>query len=358
MGKIVLTGGGTAGHVTPNLALFDGLRAKGFELFYIGTENGIEHELVKAFPYVKYYAVSAGKLRRYIDLKNLTDPFKVVKGYAQALKILRGIKPDILFSKGGYVAVPVVMAAATLKIPVVIHESDLTPGLATKLSMRAANKICVTFKQTLDYVNKEKAVHTGSPIRPALFKGSAQFAKTLFQLDDKPLLLFMGGSLGARSINNTLRQSLPMLLKKYNVFHICGKGNLAKELDGTKGYIQKEYVSEELPHVMAAAEVIISRAGSNSINEFLALKKPMLLIPLPKSSSRGDQIDNANAFKAEGYAEVLSDEDLSPERLSQQVDLLYKNRLKYVKAMEKAAGGSGTENVLNVIMQTLKARKK
>ena len=251
--KIIMTGGGTAGHVTPNLALVPELKKKGFEIKYIGSKDGIEKEII-GDANIPYYEISSGKLRRYFDFKNFSDPFKVMKGILEAKKILKKEKPDVIFSKGGFVAVPVVIAASMKKIPVVSHESDLTPGLANKLSAPFCNKLCVTFKESLNYIKDNKGVLTGTPIREEILKGSKEQGRKICDFkENKEILLVIGGSLGAKSINEAIRNNLEELLNIYNIIHICGKNNLDKNLQGKKGYIQFEYVKDELPHLLKAA---------------------------------------------------------------------------------------------------------
>ena len=308
--KIIMTGGGTAGHVTPNLALVPKLKEKGFEIKYIGSYEGIEKEII-GDANIPYYSISSGKLRRYFDMKNFSDPFKVMKGVYQASRILSKEKPDVIFSKGGFVAVPVVIAASMKKIPVVSHESDLTPGLANKLSAPFCNKLCVTFRESLNYIKDGKGVLTGTPIREEILKGNKQRALDICKFkNNKEIILVIGGSLGAKSINDEVRYHIKEILKSFNVIHICGKGNLDKELENLEGYRQFEYVKEDLPHFLKAADFVISRAGANVIFELLALKKPTLLIPLSKKISRGDQVLNANSFEKEGYSLVLDEDEM------------------------------------------------
>lgn len=352
MPKIILTGGGTAGHVTPNIALLPYLRRKGYEIHYIGTKEGLEYELISAQRDITYHAISAGKLRRYFDIKNLTDPFKVIKGYRQSVGILKEIKPDILFSKGGFVSVPVVKAAGKLKIPVVIHESDISPGLATRLCAPSARKICVTFKEAGTKFSSEKVVVTGSPIRNELFSGDSEAARRALGLERRPVILVMGGSSGSLKVNQALRSALENLIKDFNIIHLCGKGKADPSYNHIKGYIQKEYMDKELPDVLALADMIISRAGSNSINEFLALKKPMLLIPLD-AGSRGDQVQNADAFRRDGYAAVLPEAELTGAVLEKAVRKLYSDKESYIRAMQNAPAAKGAENVMAVIEKEL-----
>lgn len=347
MKKIVLTGGGTAGHVTPNIALIPELQKEGWEISYVGTENGIEHELIEREG-IPFYSVRSGKLRRYLSKENIKDAFRVIGGISDAKKVLKEINPDVVFSKGGFVAVPVVIAAGKLKIPVVAHESDMTPGLANKLAMPYAKTVCTTFPETVKYIKGKKGVYTGSPIRKELFNSSAKRGLDYCGFDrSKPVILSMGGSLGAVKINNALRAALPSLLRDFQIVHLCGKGNLDQKLLGTKGYKQFEYVNEELKDIFAAADVIISRAGSNSISEFLALKKPCLLIPLSTNASRGDQILNAESFENQGFAKVLKEEEI--EKIEIEIRDMYSNREKYVKSMENSGAANGVDLIIKEI---------
>lgn len=349
MKKIVLTGGGTAGHVTPNLALLPYLQAEGWEVVYIGSENGMEKNLVEAAG-VPYYGIPTGKLRRYLSKQNISDMFKVVKGIREAKKLLKRLKPDLVFSKGGFVAVPVVLGAKAQKIPVVVHESDITPGLANKIAMPSARVVCTTFPETLQYVPKGKGVYTGTPIRRELFRGEKKKGLAACGFDgEKPVLLMMGGSLGAVKLNRCLREILPELTKTFDIIHLCGKGNLDESLLERKGYKQFEYVSDGLADLFAAADIIVSRAGSNSISEFLALQKPHLLIPLSAKASRGDQILNAASFEKQGFARVLREEDLTPAAMRENILALHENRGKYTEAMKNSNAADGAEAVMTQI---------
>ena len=349
MKKIILTGGGTAGHVTPNLALVPSLRDAGYEIRYIGSYAGIEKGLIEQAG-IPYYGISSGKLRRYFDLKNYTDPFRVLKGYSEAKKILKNYRPDIVFSKGGFVAVPVVFAASRLHIPVIIHESDMTPGLANKLCFSSAARVCCNFPETLQYLPEGKSVHTGCPIRDELKNGSRLAGLKLTGLKaEKPVLMIIGGSTGAVAVNNAVRAVLPQLLAAYQIVHLCGKGNLDKSLDKTEGYVQYEYMGEPLKDLFAMADIVISRAGANAICELLALKKPALLIPLGLSASRGDQILNAESYERKGYSKVLHQENLTPERLVQDVNDLYAHRGQYRQAMEKASDQDAVHKIVSLI---------
>lgn len=347
--KIVLTGGGTAGHVTPNLALLPHLQNKGYEISYIGSYEGIEKKLIADYD-IPYYGISTGKLRRYFDPKNFTDPFRVIKGFAEAKKILKEIKPDVVFSKGGFVSVPVVRAAASLKIPCIIHESDMTPGLANKLCIPVAKKVCCNFPETLNHLPEGKAVLTGSPIREELAKGNKLAAYEVCGFTaNKPVIMVIGGSLGSMAINKAVREALPTLLHDFQVVHICGKEKIDNLLLTTKGYHQFEYLKAELKDIFAMADLVISRAGANAICEILALKKPNLLIPLPAGSSRGDQILNAASFEAQGYSMVISEDDLTKEFLIAKVQELYCNRNTYIEAMEESEQSDSIKTIMGLI---------
>lgn len=357
--KIIMTGGGTAGHVTPNLALVPGLKKRGFEIKYIGSKDGIEKEIIRDAN-IPYYEISSGKLRRYFDFKNFSDPFKVMKGVIEANKILKKEKPDVIFSKGGFVAVPVVIAASMKKIPVISHESDLTPGLANKLSAPFCNKLCVTFRESLNYIKDNKGVLTGTPIREEILNGSKEKGKEICKFkDNKEILLVIGGSLGAKSINEAVRNNLEELLENYNIIHICGKNNLDKNLNGKNGYLQFEYVKEELPHLLKAADYVISRAGANVIFELLALNKPTLLIPLSKKISRGDQILNAKSFEKEGYSIILDEDEMieNDKKIILKLKELKNKKNILIENMKKSGVSNGVESILAVIANSIKLSK-
>ena len=351
MKKIILTGGGTAGHVTPNLALIPVLKEQGWEIGYIGSYQGIEKELIKKEG-IPYSGISSGKLRRYFSFKNFTDPFRILKGYFQAKKILKREKPDVIFSKGGFVAVPVVLAAKSRHIPVIIHESDMTPGLANKLCIPSARKVCCNFPETLKYLPSDKAVLTGSPIRRELLSGSALAGFRFTGLSsDKPVLLVIGGSLGSVKVNAAVRQILPELLKEWQVIHLCGKGNLDSSLTELPGYVQYEYISAQLKDLFAMSDLMISRAGANSICEILALRKPNILIPLSAAASRGDQILNAASFKRQGFSEVLEEEALTADSLLSLIRRVHENRQTYISAMEQASASDAIGTIVGLIRE-------
>ena len=354
MKKIVLTGGGTAGHVTPNIALMPELKKRGYDISYIGSYEGMEKGMIMETK-TPYYGIATGKLRRYFDLKNFTDPFRIIKGYFEARSRLKKIHPDVVFSKGGFVAVPVVRAAHALKIPVIIHESDMTPGLANKLCIPVASKVCCNFPETLKYLPSDKAVLSGSPIRSELFEGDRSRGLHFCGLtSDKPVILIMGGSLGAVAVNEAVRAVLPELLKDFQVIHLCGKGKTDKSLSNMTGYVQYEFIKEELRDLLAAADLIISRAGANAICEILALKKPNILIPLSAQASRGDQILNAASFEKLGYSIVIQEEDVTNEKLLKAVNEAFDNKEKYIAAMNKSQLNNSIEKIVGLINSAAK----
>lgn len=357
MKRILMTGGGTAGHVTPNLALVPSLRELGYDIVYIGSYTGIEKSLIEEEG-IPYYGISSGKLRRYFDLKNFSDPFKVMKGYFQAASLLRKLKPDIVFSKGGFVSVPVVLAAGRKKIPTIIHESDMTPGLANKLAIPSATKVCCTFPETQKYLPEGKSVLSGSPIRHELLEGEKEKGLAICGFnEEKPVLMIIGGSTGARVINENVRNSLDQLLPHYQILHLCGKGMLDESLLEKEGYVQFEYVKEELKHLFAAADLVISRAGANSICELLTLQMPNILIPLSAAASRGDQILNAASFEKSGYSYILKEEDLTPQSLIDAVSYVSSHIEEYKKALAQSPTPDAIHTIISLIEETVSASK-
>lgn len=344
MKRIVLTGGGTAGHVSPNQALIPHLLREGWEIHYIGTKAGIERQLIEPMENVTYHAVSSGKLRRYFDLKNFTDPFRVIAGAFQSFSIIRRLKPSVVFSKGGFVSVPVVVGAALCGVPVVMHESDITPGLANKLCKPFSKVICTTFPECAKLLGS-KGLETGTPLRETIYGGDKARGLKLAGFDgSKPVLMMIGGSLGAQTVNACLREALPELTKKFDVLHVCGKGNLDESLAAMPGYKQFEYLSAELPDAFACADIVLSRAGSNSLSELLALRKPALLIPY--HSGRGDQVLNANSLKARGLAHVMIQSEMNKDSLVKALDDLWNDRQLLVQRMDALPDANGTKAVL------------
>lgn len=349
MKRIILTGGGTAGHVTPNIALLPRLKELQYDIHYIGSYNGIEKELIEQFG-IPYHGIATGKLRRYFSVQNFTDPFRVLKGMGDAKKLVKILKPDVIFSKGGFVSVPVVLAGKSRHVPTIIHESDMTPGLANKLSLSAATKVCCNFPETLNCLPEGKAVLTGSPIRQELLSGDKYKARNLLGFaSDKPVILIVGGSLGSVVVNDAVRGILPKLLKTYQVIHLCGRGKVDESLKGLEGYAQFEYVKEELKDLFALTDIVISRAGANAICELLALHKPNLLIPLSANASRGDQILNARSFERQGFSVVLEEEELNQEILLSSINHLYENKKTYINTMKQSSQQNSIDTIIDLI---------
>lgn len=349
MKRILLTGGGTAGHVTPNIALLPSLKKLGYDIHYMGSYEGIEKKLIADYD-IPYYGIATGKLRRYFSLRNLTDPVHVLQGFHEAKKIIKKIQPDVVFSKGGFVSVPVVRATASLGIPCIIHESDMTPGLANKLCIPAARKVCCNFPETLQNLPAAKAVLTGSPIREELSSGNKITGLDLCGFTaNKPVIMVIGGSTGARAINIAVREALDELLEDFQIVHLCGKDNVDNLLLDKKGYKQFEYVKTELKDLFAMTDLVISRAGANAICELLALKKPNILIPLPLSCSRGDQILNAKSFESQGFSVVLNEDDLDARLLVDKVRELYCGRQSYIDAMKKSNQLNSIQTIIELI---------
>ena len=354
MKRIVLTGGGTAGHVTPNIALIPKLKELGYEIHYIGSKDGIEKKLIEELG-IPYYGISSGKLRRYFDVKNFTDPMKVVKGFFEAKALLKKLNPNVVFSKGGFVTVPVVIAAKKLKIPAVIHESDLTPGLANRLCIPSATKVCANFPETIKYLPEGKAVLTGSPIRKELFSGNKIAGLDFCGFTaNKPVILVTGGSLGSVAVNDAIRNLLPTLLRDYQVIHLCGKDKIDPKLQGKPGYVQYEYIKEELSDLFAAADLVISRAGANTICEILAMRKPNILVPLSAASSRGDQILNAESFQSQGFSYVVKEEELSNETLLDAIKSVFESKENYILAMSQSKQNNAIDTITSLLEEVSK----
>ena len=336
MKKIIFTGGGSGGHVTLNLGLIPLFLQDGWEVVYIGSKTGIENELIRKISGVKYYAIATGKLRRYFSWENFKDAMRVPLGVMQAWNIIRKEKPDVIFSKGGFVSFPVVLSGWLNRIkPIYMHESDVTPGLANKMSLPFVSTFFTTFADTAEYVNDKSKVRCVGPVlTDRLNNGDVEKARDMCNFTaDKPVLMFVGGSLGAKSINNAVIKNLETLLEKYQIIHICGKGQTTRAR--CEGYAPFEFVDKEFKDLMALADVVVSRSGSNAIFELLSQKKPMLLVPLPSTSSRGEQSLNAKSFQKQGFAEVLSDDKVEAELVA-AVDNLFAYRHEYVANMENA----------------------
>ncbi len=347
---IVFTGGGSAGHVTPNIALIEAFQQDKVNIAYIGSKTGIEKNLIEALN-ISYYPIETGKIRRYLTWQHLLEPFKIIYGFFQSLALLRKLKPSVVFSKGGFVSFPVVISAWCLKIPVVSHESDMTPGLANRLSKPFTQKFCINFEAGIKHFNDPSLVHvTGTPIRKALLSGDKQKAYELTGFSQsKPTLMVIGGSLGAQKINKVIREALPEILKKYQVIHICGKGNVESKFNDIAGYQQYEFVGAPLGDLFALSDIVVSRSGANALCELLTLAKPHLLIPLSKEASRGDQLDNAAYFEKLGASKVLQEKELSAKRLLKDLDDLINNQAHYQQVIESLGYGSATEKVKSIL---------
>ena len=342
MKTIVLTGGGTAGHVMPHIALLPELTKQFDQICYIGSFGGMEKDIICKHKQIKYYEISAHKLNRNKPLKNLALPFLFIKSVNQAKKLLKYIKPNIVFSKGGYVSLPVVFAAKSLKIPVVAHESDLSAGLANRLCKSKAQAICTTFEETANKLGK-KGVYTGSPI-----------VKSNFELikKNKPIVLITGGSLGATAINKAVFDCAKELAKKFYVIHQVGKSKTNKKLK-IEDYEQIEFASN-MQQLIASADVVVSRGGSNTIFELAYAHKPMLIIPLPKGASRGDQVENAAYFEKLGYGKVLQQENLNGQTLLNAINELYQNKNSYISTLKNAKIPNGTQKILEILLKHIK----
>lgn len=352
--RILFTGGGSAGHVIVNLALIPVFQREGWEIDYIGSKNGIERTLIEQLEGVTYYPISTGKLRRYMSIENMKDPFKVMKGTLQAWRIIGKRKPSVIFSKGGFVSVPVVLASKMRGVSAVIHESDYTPGLANKLAIPFSKKVLATFPETMKYLPENKAEYVGAVIREELFQGDKDKGLALCGFSrSKPVLLIMGGSGGSEKINTTIRGTLDEILPHFQVVHICGTGKIDESIN-KDGYIQFEYVNEELKDIFAATDFVLSRAGSNAIFEFLALRIPMLLIPLSREASRGDQIINAKSFQDKSYARVLEEEDLTDNTLVKELEKLVQQAPIMLDKMKEFQSEKSRDRVVEIIKQSVK----
>jgi len=313
----MVTGGGSAGHVVPALPVIEALLEGGAEVHFVGGTSGLEERLVLPLG-VAYHGIQTGKLRRYFSMTNLADAFRIPLGIWQAWRLVRRLRPGVVFSKGGFVSFPVVIGAWLNRVPVVAHESDLTPGLANRLAQPFVKSLCVNFPDTTARVRR--VVATGTPLRRALVDGDPDRGRSLLGIDaERPVLLVVGGSLGAARLNEVVRSALHELLATHVVVHVCGAGKLDASLSATPGYIQREYVDDGWGDVIAAADLVVSRAGANALYEWLALAKPHLLVPLPRAASRGDQVENAAFAQSRGWSLVLPERKLDPTTLTSSI---------------------------------------
>lgn len=367
--KIVFTGGGTAGHIFPGLAVAEEIKkiTTDAELVWIGSKNENEKKLVSEYG-LDFFSIPTGKLRRYFSLENVLDVFKVIAGIFKSVILLLKIKPDLVFSKGGYVSVPPCIAASILRIPIIIHESDFSPGLTTKITAKFATIICVSYSETIKMFSKElqkKCFYTGNPVRESFYKASSEDGRKFLGASDKKILLVLGGSLGATQINDLIFETITTLCKNFFVVHQLGIKNfnesekIKKRLldnDPTllKNYKPFEFIQKEMPDVLAASDIVVSRAGANSLWEIISQRKPSILIPLSKGSSRGDQIENANFFKDADCAEVLLDDDVNGENFLRIIDLIFTDEEKLVKmsiAAQKILPENATKKITKIIME-------
>ena len=353
MKRIFFTGGGTAGHVTPNIALIERMLKQGWEVHYVGSSGGIEESMVSDLS-IKFHAIATGKLRRYFSWQNFLDPLKIIYGLLQSLWLCVRLRPSIVFSKGGFVAVPIVVGAWLCRIPVIAHESDITPGLANKLCFPFVRHVCVNFQETEKYLGKtpvkqsnnrtrknvSKVIVTGSPVRTALLEGDAERGRAFLNFNNtRPILLVFGGSLGAKAINDWVWGSIAELITRYQVVHIVGAGNISDSVvdqgsDSAQGYYQAEFLQSEFGDVLAAADLVLSRAGANSIYELLLMRKPHILVPLTARASRGDQIINAQIFEAKGMSQVIEEDKIVSTDIVQVIEKTMENRSRQLAAIE------------------------
>ena len=355
--RIVFTGGGTAGHVTPNLALIDVLQREGWQIDYIGSKASVEQEMIQGLG-LSFYAINSGKLRRYFSWKNFLDPFKILLGIGQAYRLLRKLQTDVVFSKGGFVAFPVVFAAWLNRIPVVVHESDISPGLANRLSFPFVDKICVNFAATKTYFKNPFRVEvTGTPIRKELFQGNRQRGLERCGFNQqKPCLLVMGGSQGATHLNTCVREALVSLNQQYQVIHLCGKGKVDDSLRSNSEYYQFEYANEELADLFAASDLVVSRSGANALFEILALQKAHVLVPLSAKVSRGDQIHNARFFNKQGISTVVDDDTLTATALLDAIHHVSTHQDEIVTRIKSLAIESATLKIISIIKEQRNAK--
>lgn len=344
MATIVLTGGGTAGHVMPHLALLPYLKKDFDNIYYIGSVGGMEKSIIQKTG-IPYFSVPCAKLARSFTLKNLKIPFTLFSGIKKSGKILDELKPDVIFSKGGYVSLPVVIAAKKRNIPVIAHESDFSIGLANRIAAKYCEKVLTAFPQAAKSL--KNGVFVGAPLRRSIFSAKKLESLKHFGLSgEKPVILATGGSLGASAINAALRDALDNVLPTFDVLHVCGKGNLSGI--HKKGYVEIEF-TDKMDMALCAADVCISRAGANTVFEMASLAKPMLLIPLPKGVSRGDQILNAEHFKNLGLAKVLYQDNLSPESLIRAINALYENRHKFSENFKAHPVNDASEKIASIL---------
>lgn len=345
MSTIILTGGGTAGHVMPNIALLPKLKNCFDKIIYIGSFDGIERNIIKQYPFIDFYPITTVKLIRKFTLKNLAIPFKLLKGIIEAKHIIKKTKPNIIFSKGGFVSLPVTFAAKKLKVPVVLHESDLTMGLANKLSAKSAVCVLTTFPQTAKTV--KNGVFVGAPVKQELFKEDPNKIKQQLKINTpKPILLVVGGSLGSSFLNNMVKQNIDFLTENFFVIHLTGQQQ--NTFLRHENYMPFQFCNK-IEKLYAVCDLAITRGGSNTIWELFSLKIPMLIIPLGKSQSRGDQIENAKYFKEMGFALTLLEKDATNQNLKNALLSLNKNKQKFKNQMANHTNKNSVDKIFNYL---------
>lgn len=370
--KVVFTGGGTGGHVIPNLAVIDELRSlnsdffkekgskESLELLYVGSKKGMEKKLVEEFE-VDYQAVSCGKLRRYFSWQNFLDFLKVPVGIFGSLRILRKFKPQVLFSKGGYVSVPVVIAAWILRIPVIMHESDFSPGLANRICAKFARKICLSFEESKKFFKskkfKNKLLVTGNPVRKSILNGNPKKAYELTKFNSQlPVLLIMGGSAGAREISELLEKIFDELVKKFQIIHLTGKGKTTS-LEA-ENYKQFEYLNQELTDVYAITDLVLTRGGANSLAELAILEKKVIVFPLSLNTSRGDQIENARLFAQSLGWKIIDSQTKPGEVIEIMGKLVHDKKEDNLQNKVENKIANGVEKIVELILSFRNKKKE
>ena len=332
MKTVLVVGGGSAGHVLPTIPIITKLKDSGYKVCFIGSRSGMEERLLVGVC-IDFFSIPTGKLRRYFSFQNVLDFFGFCFGVLYSLFIISRIKPSVIFSKGGFVSLPVVLAGWLLRVPILAHESDRTPGLANRISMPFLSTYCTSFPSKEDLNTKFRHVHTGSPVRAEMLLGDRARGKEMLNyVDEKPILIVTGGSQGSEFINQNVRAVLEELLERFNVLHICGQGNLLPI--NKNGYKQIEYVSKNWGHMLAAADLVVSRAGANALFELLALRKVCIYIPLSKTWSRGDQIDNSQYVVENNFGKVLDEDALTSSSFLEEILKTYKSRESHRQSLE------------------------
>jgi len=358
--NMVFTGGGTGGHVFPGIAIAEKLltEKEKYKIVWIGSNSGMEKEIVERYN-IPFYSIPAGKLRRYFSIYNFIDLFKISAGIIYSLILLKKLKTNLIFSKGGFVTVPPVFAAKILGIEVISHESDLDPGLATKINSRFSKKMLFAYKETKENWNKtiprQELIVSGNPVRKDIFEGSIDRGRALYNIpESKKIILILGGSQGARQINTLIEDILDELTKTYFVIHQMGK--LDYKESRRENYITASLFNKDFPHILAASNLVISRAGAGTLWESGVLGKPSILIPLGSGTSRGDQVRNAGFFENHGAAIVLKGRNLNSNEVLDKINELFSEK-KVINELEKnvklLCNTDSAEIITNIIKQDI-----